>query len=155
MALSALLRNFYAPSARDREALLGVQTPVATTAEQPIAHFASSLDEGKTAEKQRKAEGMFRMAKRNVSHLRHKPLESLYALNQRFRGIVCFQGLNCLFVSRFSRMRRLDQQASGSRRRICWTSGRGRGGELKRPRRVFEEALFALGPRRPRRGFGD
>jgi hypothetical protein len=51
MALSALLRNFYAPSARDREALLGVQTPVATTAEQPIAHFASSLGEGKTAKK--------------------------------------------------------------------------------------------------------
>jgi hypothetical protein len=61
MALSALLRNFYAPSARDREALLGVQTPVATTAEQPIAHFASSLDEGKNSGKTAKSG-------RNVSH---------------------------------------------------------------------------------------
>jgi hypothetical protein len=82
MALSALLRNFYAPSARDREALLGVQTPVATTAEQPIAHFASRLDGEKQAKKQRKAKGTFRMAKRNVSHFRHKPLKSLLALNQ-------------------------------------------------------------------------
>jgi hypothetical protein len=60
MALSALLRNFYAPSARDREALLGVQTPVATTAEQPIAHFASSLDEGKNSGTAKSG--------RNVSH---------------------------------------------------------------------------------------
>jgi hypothetical protein len=45
MALSALLRNFYAPSAHDCEALLGVgETNVATTAEQPIpiSHPAST-----------------------------------------------------------------------------------------------------------------
>jgi hypothetical protein len=33
--------------------------------------------------------------------------------------------------------------------------GQGRGGELKRPRRIFKDALFALGPRGPRRGFRD
>jgi hypothetical protein len=80
MALSALLRNFYAPSARDREALLGVEeTPVATTGGSADSPFRIQPRRG---EKQRKAKGMFRMAKRNVSPLRHKPLKSLWALNQ-------------------------------------------------------------------------
>jgi hypothetical protein len=75
----ALLRNFYAPSARDREALLGVEeTPVATTGGAADSPFRIQPRRG---EKQRKAKGMFRMAKRNVSHLRHKPLKSLWALN--------------------------------------------------------------------------
>jgi hypothetical protein len=54
MALSALLRNFYRPSARDREALLGVgRRPSRQPAAQPIAHFASTLDKGKTAKNER------------------------------------------------------------------------------------------------------
>jgi hypothetical protein len=54
MALSALLRNFYAPSARDREALSGAQRrPSRQPAEHPIAHFASSLDEGTNSEKRK------------------------------------------------------------------------------------------------------
>jgi hypothetical protein len=38
----------------------------------------------------------------------HKPLKSLMAPNQWFRGIVCFQWLNRRFISRSSRMRPLD-----------------------------------------------
>jgi hypothetical protein len=54
-ALSALLRNFYAPSARDRETLLGVERrPSRQPAEQPIAHFASSLD-GENSEKRKES----------------------------------------------------------------------------------------------------
>ena len=41
------------------------------------------------------------MAKRNVSHLRHKPLESLYALNQRFRGLFVFKGLTAFSFRAF------------------------------------------------------
>jgi hypothetical protein len=37
-----------------------------------------------------------------------KSLKSLRAPNQGFRGIVCFQALNRLFVSRFRRMHSLD-----------------------------------------------
>jgi hypothetical protein len=72
-ALSALLRNFYAPSARDREALLGVEeTPVATTGGAADSPFRIQPRRGcKTAK-----------SERNVSHLRHKPLKSLWALNQ-------------------------------------------------------------------------
>jgi len=87
MVLSAFSRKFCGPSAPDRGALLGVEkhgnvdqdherlqaqigptafAPLATTADkQPIAPCASSLDEGG---KLRKAKGMFRMAKRNISH---------------------------------------------------------------------------------------
>jgi hypothetical protein len=49
MALSALLRNFYAPSARDREALGVERRQSRQPAAQPIAYFASTLDKGKTA----------------------------------------------------------------------------------------------------------
>ena len=39
-----------------------------------------------------------------------KSLKSLRAPNQGFRGIVCFQALNRLFVSRFRRMHSLEPQ---------------------------------------------
>jgi hypothetical protein len=56
MALSAFFRNFYAPSAYDRAAPIGVEeTPIAPTAEQPIAHSHLATTRGK----QRKAKGMF------------------------------------------------------------------------------------------------
>jgi hypothetical protein len=50
-----------------------------------------------------KAKRIFRQAKRIVSQRGSKSLKSLCALNQSFRGIVCFQWVNCLFVSPFSR----------------------------------------------------
>jgi hypothetical protein len=58
---------------------MGVEeTLVATTGGAVIAHFASSLDEGKTAKSERNVS----QGERNVSHLRHKPLKSLLVLNQ-------------------------------------------------------------------------
>jgi hypothetical protein len=60
IALSALLRNFLRALPCDREALLGVEeTPVATTGGAADSPFRTQLDR----EKQRKAKGMFRMAK--------------------------------------------------------------------------------------------
>ena len=62
--------------------------------------FALGADEG---QKQQKRNESF--AKRNESFRSAglTSLKSLCALNQSFRGIVCFQWVNCLFVSPFSR----------------------------------------------------
>ena len=67
-----------------------------------LARCVSGVDEAK---KQRKRKESF--AKRNETFrgLGRKSLESLYAANQLFRGIVCFQGLNRLFISHFFRIR--------------------------------------------------
>jgi hypothetical protein len=43
-------------------------------------------------------------------------LKSLSVLNQQFRGIVCFQGLDGLFVSRFSRHVTFPRPSSVKRR---------------------------------------
>src|SRR5580704_3674987 len=64
----------------------------------PSPRFVSGLDE---AQSPRKRNETFRIASR-------KPLKSLTAANHRFRRIVCFQRLRCLFVSHFSRMRCSD-----------------------------------------------
>ena len=55
-----------------------------------------------TSQKQRKRKVSFRRTKPNVSQPCRKSLKSLKALNQRFRGIVCFQWVDPHFVSPFS-----------------------------------------------------
>jgi hypothetical protein len=55
-----------------------------------------------TSQKRRKRKVSFRRTKPNVSQECRKSLTCLKALNQRFRGIVCFQWVDAHFVSPFS-----------------------------------------------------
>ena len=85
-----------------------------------IASQDEAFGEGIAGRRPREATGTFRFGrrrgpkqqKRNESFAKRnesfrtaglKSLKSLCALNQSFRGIVCFQWVNCLFVSPFSR----------------------------------------------------
>jgi hypothetical protein len=61
----------------------------------PFRFRASTRLKGKT-------NPSFRQAKRSVSQGCRNLLESLWAPNQAFRGIVCFQRLGSVFVSPFS-----------------------------------------------------
>jgi hypothetical protein len=108
MVLSALLRNLAAPK---MDVICRATSLTPGRVIDPALQGAARCDNGREKadrplriqpderRKRPKTKGMFRRAKRNVSHASRKSLESLSAPNQRFRWIVCFQGLNCLFVS--------------------------------------------------------
>ena len=119
--LGALLRNFSrAITKRDRASGPPVRSRVRgclCEGQAGTPAYALSFHEAsKTPELRRR-----RFAGRNETFRipRRKPLESLRELNRRFRGTVCFQGANCLFVSRFSLMRRLSTKGTGARIANC------------------------------------
>jgi hypothetical protein len=80
MNLAALLRNFFAATSNPHP-IPGAQAPTAPFRFEPQRN-----------QKPAKVKG-YHFAKRNETFLRanRKSLESLLALNQSFRGIVCFQ----------------------------------------------------------------
>jgi len=73
-----------------------------------------------------------------------KLLISLGALNQWYRGIVCFQGLNCVFVSPFLGTLSLDRRAQlpAAPRAACR-----QGGEPPPSRQAWPTGAVSVGRR--------
>jgi hypothetical protein len=67
------------------------------------------------AKNTRKRNPLFRQAKRGVSRRGRQVLEIVGRRNERFRRIVCFQGLDRLFVSRSRDMRPPGPKGAGGR----------------------------------------
>jgi hypothetical protein len=67
-------------------------------------------------QKGRKRNACFASRNERLRAAGRKPLISLRALNQAFRGIVCFQGFNRRFISPFSRTRIFGPKSSGQTR---------------------------------------
>ena len=154
MGLSALLRNFCAAAACNGEA------PKASKDDaQRLIRSRAPARQGMIAVAAIAVVGSPENAKvvsqgrdETLRIPRNKSLKSLWALNRRFRGIVCFQRLDCHFVSPFSRMRRVDEKLLVRDRESPWI---GAGNRPTRRRRVFERALLAQGFRAPWCGLGE